>query len=188
MPENDEILTAAPEGPDGDDAAVAARVGRHLSAELDGQLGRSAAAFRLYVLAERNAGGARGRPPQPPRPVWRGGPWTFAVVGGAVAASIALLVSTAAPFMRTPADSRGVVPTPQQVVTPNAGPPVVRTDRTTRTHLYDAGTVYDAHGRPMRRYRLLNLHETRWRNDATGERVEQYVPSEDEVLYELKTY
>jgi hypothetical protein len=182
MSENDlnNLITAGDEP--GDDA-LAARLTRHLSAELDPQRGRSAAAYRLYALAERSAG-ARAAAAQP-RPIWRGGPWTFALVGGAVAASIALLVTSAAPFLRTTRSSGGGG-AGQRVV--NGATPVVRTDSTTRTHFYDAGTVYDAQGRPMRRIRRVNVQENRWRNEATGEQVDQLVPSEDEVLYEMKTY
>ena len=171
------------------DAALAARLTRHLSAELDGQRGRSAAAFRAHALAQRTAGATRSpAAPTEPRPVWRGGPWTFLAVGGAVAASIALLVSTAAPFWRTPAAANDPGAPTRVLSQPSGNPPVVRSDRTTRTHFYDAGTVYDERGRPMRLIRRVNVHELRWRNDATGEEVQQVVPTEDEVLYELKTY
>jgi hypothetical protein len=181
-------LSAASEDPG--DAALVARLQRHVSAELDGQRGRSAAAFRLYALAERNAARPSLSSSSAPRPVWRGGPWTFLAVGGALAASIALLVSAAAPFWRAPATVKDVG-APTRVVNTSSGggtPPVVRSDRTTRTHFYDAGTVYDEHGRPMRLIRRVNVHELRWRNEATGEEVEQYLPTEDEVLYEMKTY
>jgi hypothetical protein len=67
-------------------------------------------------------------------------------------------------------------------------PPVVRTDSKTHTHFYDAGTVIDSQGRPMRRIRRVNVQENRWRNEATGEHVDQLVPTEEDVLYELKTY
>ena len=65
---------------------------------------------------------------------------------------------------------------------------VVRTDTTTRTHYYDAGTTFDEQGRPVRRIRRVNVKELRWRNEATGEQMEQVVPSEDEMQLELKTY
>jgi hypothetical protein len=190
MSEIDPNNPSAP-GDDAGDAALAQRLTRHLSAELDPQRGRSAEAFRLYALAEQRT---RARADAPaPKPVWRGGPWTFTLVGGAVAASIALLVSAAVPFWRTPT-STGGASAPTRVVSPSSpvsaptNPPVVRSDRTTRTHFYDAGTVYDEQGRPMRRIRRVNVQELRWRNEATGEQVDQVVPSEEEFLYELKTY
>lgn len=173
------------------DAVLAACLTRNLHAELDPQLGRSAEAFRLYALAEQQSEGRRRRASAapPPRPVWRGGPWTFALVGSALAASLALLVTTAAPLFRSSAaDDVDLSPLQQSVQFDGPRPPIVRTDSTTHTHFYDAGTVLDAEGRPMRRIRRVNVQENRWRNEATGEQVDQLLPSEDEVLYELKTY
>jgi hypothetical protein len=167
------------------DAILATRLTNHLRAELDPQRGRSAEAFRLYALAEQRTS-SRPANVTPPRPVWRGGPWTFAFVGSALAASLALLVTTAAPLFRESAADTDLGPLQQPVRF--GGPPVVRTDSTTHTHFYDAGTVLDAQGRPMRRIRRVNVQENRWRNEATGEQVDQLVPSEDEVLYEMKTY
>ena len=184
-------LSPAPEEPG--DAALAARMTNHLCAELDSQRGRATEAFRLYARAEQNVGQQRRARVTPPRPIWRGGPWTFAFAGGALAASLLLLVTTAAPLFR---DSGGgadtdLTPGLQEPVRflPAVQPPsAVHTDSTTHTHLYDAGTVFDSNGRPMRRIRRLNVQENRWRNEATGEHVDQLVPSEDEVLYEMKTY
>src|SRR6187401_2746767 len=90
-------LSPAAEEP-GDDA-LAARLSSHLQTELDPQRGRSIESFRLYSLAEQQAG-ARRASATPPQPVWRGGPWTFTLVGGALAASLALLVTTAVPLFR----------------------------------------------------------------------------------------
>jgi hypothetical protein len=181
------LSPAAPEEPG--DAVLAARLANHLRAELDPQRGRSAEAFRLYALAQQGAGKKRTNV-TPPRPVWRGGPWTFTFVGGALAASLMLLVTTAAPLFRGSAADSELTPVQQQPVRflPVGPPPVVRTDSTTHTHFYDAGTVLDSTGRPMRRVRRLNVQENRWRNESTGEQVDQLVPSEDEVLYEVKTY
>jgi len=180
-------LSPAPEEPG--DAVLTARLSNHLRGELEPQLGRANEAFRLYVLAEQSTGKRRAKV-TPPRPVWRGGPWTFTFVGGALAASLMLLVTTAAPLFRGGGDDADLSTIRQQPVQflPAGSPPAVRTDSTTHTHFYDAGTVIDSKGRPMRRMRRLNVQENHWRNEATGEQVDQLVPSEDEVLYEMKTY
>jgi hypothetical protein len=181
-------LSPTPEGPG--EAVLATRLTDHLRAELDPQRGRSAEAFRLYALAEQQAGSRRARAGVTPRPVWRGGPWTFALVGTAVAASLAFLVTTAAPLFRGWGADADLDPVLQQPVRflPAGEPQAVRTDSTTHTHFYDAGTTYDAQGRPMRRIRRVNVRENHWRNEATGEQVDQLVPSEEDVLYEMKTY
>jgi hypothetical protein len=176
-------LSPAPEEPG--DAVLAARLTNHLRAQLDPQRGRSAEAFRLYALAEQQTG-FRGVNVTPPRPVWRGGPWTFTLVGGALAASLAFLVTAAAPLFRESAADIDLGRLQQPVHFD--GLPVVRTDSTTHTHFYDAGTTFDAQGRPMRRLRRVNVRESHWHNEATGEQVDQLLPSEDEVLYEMKTY
>lgn len=177
-------LSPAPEEPG--DAALAGRLTSHLRAKLDPQRGRLTEAFRLYALAEQQAGHRLAKV-MPARPVWRGGPWTFTLVGGALAASLALLVTAAAPLFRDGGADVDLGPL-QQPVQFGGPPPAVHTDSTTHTHFYDAGTTFDANGRPMRRIRRVNVQENRWRNEATGERVDQLVPSEDEVLYEMKTY
>src|SRR3954469_7635150 len=119
------------------DAALAARLSSHLRAQLDPHLGRSTEAFRLFALAEERTGKRRANV-TPPRPVWRGGPWTFALVRSALAASLALLVSGAAPLLRGHADaatSRGPLHHPVDF-TPVSGAPVVRSDSTTHAHFY----------------------------------------------------
>ncbi len=61
-------------------------------------------------------------------------------------------------------------------------------DERVHSQLYDGGTIIGEDGRPVRRFRRVNRHETRWRNEATGEEIEQVIPSEDLLLYELRTY
>jgi hypothetical protein len=163
------------------DAALAERLARHFRAELDGQLGRSAAAFRLHVLAERNA-------PRPkPQRAWGNGPWAIGLAGAAVAASIALLISS---IPSGGISSPGVVPgAPTRVVNPlRVDNPAIRMNQTVRTHLIDGGTVIGPDGRPWHVVRKVNVEENHWLNEQTGERVEQVVPTEEEMKYELKTY
>ena len=148
------------------DDALDAMLARHVSSELSGQTGRSVGAFRGHVVRERT------QPTAPPSR-FRRGPWTLGLVGGALAASIAIIAAG---------------PNLWRTAGPVDRPPVLRMDQTVSSELYDGGTFVSDDGTPMRRIRRVNQHQIRDVNESTGEEVEQIVPSEDLMLYQLRTY
>ena len=154
---------------------------RHFGNELDGQLGRATSSFREHLRQQQQApasyASARGGR------VRRGGggPWVLGAIGTAMAAAIAALF--VAPGIRRTTDLN------VETDGGRAGPlPAVRVDHTVRSQLYDGGTYMTPDGTPVRRLRRLNLHQVRWYDERSGQASEEVVPSEDVMIYELKTY
>ena len=158
---------------------------RHLGNELDGQLGRAASGFREHLRRQQQQapvsssdGPVRGDRAR------RGGPWMIGVIGTTMAAAVAALFVL--PGVLSPT---GPIAGSGGVGTGRVEPlPAVRVDHTVRSQLYDGGTYMTPDGTPVRRLRRLNLHQMRWYDERSGESSEEVVPSEDVMIYELKTY
>ena len=172
-----------------DDQRFDALLTRHLSAELDGQLGRALPHFRRHVAAEQSRGAADATRaltlPYSGQQSWwaRRGPWVMGTVGSALAASLAVLFLV--PALTQPGSSNTTGP----IINSGADPiPVLRVNETVHSQFYDGGTFVTPDGTPVRRYRRLNLHERHWRDAQHDAEIQEIVPSEDELYFELKTY
>jgi hypothetical protein len=166
----------------------------HLSAELDGQLGRSKRAFREYIV--------RTRVHAPvvviktsAEPIFRAKFWTISV-GGAIAAAVAC-------FWIVPQVFHRAAPTS---VTNHSSPTAPRLDVSASALLADGGgeweqvekvvstmTVDDGlfiidDRTPARLVRQVEMERMQWIDQRRGVRIETVVPRENVQLITLDTY
>ena len=136
-------------------------LGRHLSACLDGQLGRAAAAFRRELAPQRRT--------------WR--LWLSA--GAAVAAGIALTWVLFGQHL-----FHKSVPQQNQIVENSFEPPMLRT--ATWSGMMDDGTeVVD--NQPMRRMKRKVVEQVEWYDAADRAMVRTTLPKQEIFLIGLET-
>lgn len=185
------------------------KVREYLSATLDGQIGRSEARFRQYLLAERSlpmpSSAIAGEPPVPQ--LFQGSPlsdrgtrlssrgfgprirgWTLGIAGAALAASLAAL--WAGPSLR-PLTGHSPTSTtaPQTASVPHstvADPLLVEQDVHSQT--FDDGTFITDDSTPVRVLRRRDYERTRWFDQNRQLKGEEIVPQDHMVYVQLKTY
>ena len=163
---------------DQSDERLDARVRQHLASELDGQLGRSLAHFRRNI----GAGAAPRALSYAPVRASRRGPWVIGAIGSAIAASVAAVLLVPHIFMPTKPIGGVPVPTVRDPLQ------TILVKESVHSRDFDRGLIISSDGSPVRRIHRVNLHERRWRDPETDAEIEQIVPSEEELYFELKTY
>ena len=194
-----------------DDTTLETMLREGLSARLNDQLGRSAAAFMAHV--GREDAGAPAHEPAPPlrmadAPGWRAptrvNSWVIGLAGAALAASLAALwVAPAAFRARVPFApihnwdatmvSNGNPGDPAMVADSDLSrapgqPPLIQW---VQNRTVDEGTVIlDEPGRlvPARKLRHLQLEHTQWYDPAQRGQVEMTVPRENIKFVTMDTY
>jgi hypothetical protein len=158
-------------------------VREYLSAELDGQVGRTEARFREMLAAQQTA---RGHDSYRLPTFFRGR--TLGFIGAALAASLAGL--WAGPALRQMAPSSptnghvDVNPTPG--VTPVSDGPFV--EQTVHSQTFNDGTFLDEESNPVQVLRRRDFERTRWFNEKQQLQAQEVVPSDHVVYVKLKTY
>lgn len=153
----------------------------HMSAQLDGQIGRASAHFRRQIEGEPVNGATR---TATTRRAAHG--WALGLVGGAVAASMTLLFAGPALWPARPAlRPGGGGETGSTQADPSDAPPAY-TQVVSRT--IDEGTYLVDDHLPVRRLRRQRLEQTTWYDPAHDARMEVTIPREDVMLVELVTY
>jgi len=174
----------------------------HLSAELDGQLGRAGHAFEAHVKFAHSAATAPARAAGS-RSV-RTRLWVIGFMGAAVAASIASiwLLPVTPPQAGTPVvlstqpagHGSGVVsgeastsPTSPDT-SPDDAPQWEQVERLVNSVTLDRGPVVLENNTPARLVRRVALEETEWVDERRGVRMRAVVPRQDVRLISLDTY
>ncbi|QOV88362.1 hypothetical protein [Humisphaera borealis] len=197
-----------------DDDTLDRLLTRHLSARLDGQLGRAEAAFRQRIAEERHSSGpgiaplrlvgdadtevgqtSNGRSlARPHVSFWnRPAGWMTGIIGTAVAASLATLMLLPKAGIDTEGGTSGRVASTQQTtpdtdrrLSPTTNQPMVRY---VYNQTWDEGTVTPGGAStPLRRVRHQQVEHLRYYDAARGAWVEVTVPKEDVEHFELDTY
>ena len=174
----------------------------HLSSELDGQTGRSEAAF-LRHLASPQAAGLAEAPARPSvrrldgaaaRHVNRFRGWTLTFAGAALAASLAALAAAPALFEdKPPIPGPGRRQQPPAVASGGADRGFYRAEdqpllQYVHSRTWDEGTVVLEGHVPARRVRQQWLQRTHYFDPDEGVRKEITIPREDIRYIEMDTY
>ena len=185
-----------------DDDTLDRMLTRHLSARLDGQLGRAEAAFRQRLASvddvaplrlvgdDAEPRSQRSALRQPSVGFWnRRAGWITGIVGTAVAASLATLMILPGSQFDPGGDNRGR----EIAVTQPSGTPAIRPTpdqpmvRVVYNQTWDEGTV-NGGATPVRRVRHQQVEHLRYFDAARGAWVEVTVPKEDVQAFVLDSY
>jgi hypothetical protein len=161
-----------------DDDNVERLLHEYFSAELDGQVGRAGAGFRLHLLQARAA--ERGAALRRRRRMTSG--WAVGIVGSAVAASVAVMAAAPA-FWRNAGPSSGARDEPLHAA---PAEPVTYTQVVGQT--IDEGTFLVDGRVPVRKLRRERVEQAMWYDAEMGAQVQVFVPREDVMFVEMATY
>jgi hypothetical protein len=183
------------EGDADNDRLLEETMREHLSAELDGQLGRARLAFVTQIAEAGEAAQRRQR--------LNHRTWMAAAVGMGLAASLATFWLLPAlspkhdlPILATPAHPERVaapVAAPRPHVSPSVAmpgdlPDWQKVDSVVTSVMLDNKPVMLDDQTPARMIRQVSTEKTEWFDERRGVRVETVVPTENTVLQGMVTY
>jgi len=157
--------------PEQDEQKLDATLAEFFRGALDGQRGRSEAAFRQYLRGESKL-------------AWRTRSFLIGAFGAGLAASVAVL--WASPIFHTNASVRTVVDNSTNPIDPAIVHPVV--ERLIDSRTSDEGVIMLDEETPVRVLRRQTIERTRYYDEYDAIQSQEVTPRDDLVLMKLTTY
>jgi hypothetical protein len=157
--------------PEQDEQKLDATLAEFFRGALDGQRGRSEAAFRQYLRGESKL-------------AWRTRSFLIGAFGAGLAASVAVL--WASPIFHTNASVRTVVDNSTNPIDPAIVHPVV--ERLIDSRTSDEGVIMLDEETPVRVLRRQTIERTRYYDEHDAIQSQEVTPRDDLVLMKLTTY